>query len=113
MDMARKFLQMGYTRARRYTNHKGGRKYGPDGKVLPYISDPVKAESAAIFRAKWQEAKADPEYQEMARHHNATCINTAPPGAKPPRYKPKIQTEPTARMSSSALLLVTTPGLSR
>lgn len=27
MDMARKFLQMGYTRARRYTNHKGGRKY--------------------------------------------------------------------------------------
>lgn len=29
-DMARKFLQMGYTRARRYANHKGGKKYkGP------------------------------------------------------------------------------------
>ena len=27
MDMARKFLQMGYTRARRYANHPGGRKY--------------------------------------------------------------------------------------
>src|SRR5687767_8286510 len=26
-DMARKFLQMGYTRARRYANHKSGRKY--------------------------------------------------------------------------------------
>lgn len=26
MDMARKFLQMGYTRARRYTNYKGGKK---------------------------------------------------------------------------------------
>ena len=26
-DMARKFLQMGYTRARRYANHKGGKKY--------------------------------------------------------------------------------------
>src|ERR1700760_332487 len=26
-DMARKFLQMGYTRARRYANYKGGRKY--------------------------------------------------------------------------------------
>src|SRR6476646_9020314 len=26
-DMARKFLQMGYTRSRRYANHKGGRKY--------------------------------------------------------------------------------------
>ena len=26
-DMAGKFLQMGWTRARRYANHKGGRKY--------------------------------------------------------------------------------------
>jgi hypothetical protein len=26
-DMARKFLQMGYTRASRYANYKGGRKY--------------------------------------------------------------------------------------
>lgn len=26
-DMARKFLQMGFTRARRYANDKGGRKY--------------------------------------------------------------------------------------
>jgi hypothetical protein len=25
MDMARKFLQMGYTRSRRYANHKAGR----------------------------------------------------------------------------------------
>jgi hypothetical protein len=27
MDMARKFLQMGYTRCRQYANHKSGRKY--------------------------------------------------------------------------------------
>ena len=27
MDMARKFLQMGYTRSRRYANHKSGKKY--------------------------------------------------------------------------------------
>jgi hypothetical protein len=26
-DMARKFLQMGYTRSRRYANHKSGKKY--------------------------------------------------------------------------------------
>ena len=26
-DMARKYLQMGFTRARRYANHKSGRKY--------------------------------------------------------------------------------------
>ena len=30
-DMARKFIQMGYTRSRRYANHKGGKKY--DGAV--------------------------------------------------------------------------------
>src|SRR5688572_19406895 len=34
MDMARKFLQMGYTRARRYANHKSGRKYAADGKTV-------------------------------------------------------------------------------
>lgn len=27
MDMARKFLQMGYTRSRRYANHASGKKY--------------------------------------------------------------------------------------
>lgn len=72
MDMARKFLQMGYTRARRYTNHKGGRKYSQeDGSVLPYQNDSVKAESAAIFKAKWTEAKTDPDYVTMKRKHKA------------------------------------------
>lgn len=32
MDMARKFLQMGYTRSRRYANHKSGRKYSQESK---------------------------------------------------------------------------------
>ncbi|MDO7906376.1 DUF4385 domain-containing protein [Paenibacillus sp. JX-17] len=71
MDMARKFLQMGYTRARRYTNHKGGRKYAEDGSVLPYQNDPVKAEAAAIFKKKWEEAKSDPEYQQMKKEHES------------------------------------------
>ncbi|MDQ2799831.1 MAG: DUF4385 domain-containing protein, partial [Armatimonadota bacterium] len=82
MDMARKFLQMGMTRARRYANHKGGRKYdgpvpedkrgqsGAHGRaVLPFAPDPVKAEAAAIFRAKWEEAKADPTYQRLKQRH--------------------------------------------
>jgi len=30
MDMCRKFLEMGFTRARRYANHKDGKKYGKD-----------------------------------------------------------------------------------
>src|SRR5687767_13735456 len=31
--MARKFLQMGYTRARRYANHKSGRKYAQNPQL--------------------------------------------------------------------------------
>ncbi|NEU60989.1 DUF4385 domain-containing protein [Paenibacillus sp. ALJ109b] len=70
MDMARKFLQMGYTRARRYTNHKGGRKYSKeDGSILPYQNDKVKAESAAIFKAQWEIAKTDPDYVKMKQKH--------------------------------------------
>jgi hypothetical protein len=49
MDMARKYLQMGYTRARRYANHKSGRKYDENGEVLPRVEDPIKAEAARIF----------------------------------------------------------------
>ena len=42
-DMARKFLQMGWTRARRYANHKGGRKYDKKtGEQLPRSEDPRK-----------------------------------------------------------------------
>jgi len=51
-DMARKFLQMGYTRARRYPNYKGGKKYdkNDDYKQLERGTGEIeKAESAAIF----------------------------------------------------------------
>jgi hypothetical protein len=69
MDMARKFLQMGYTRARRYTNYKGGRKYDEDGKVKERQIDPVKAKSAAIFMDKWKLARTDEEYLELKKEH--------------------------------------------
>ncbi|MFT9596525.1 DUF4385 domain-containing protein [Mesobacillus sp.] len=69
MDMARKFLQMGYTRARRYTNYKGGRKYDEDGKLMERQNDPVKAQSAAIFMEKWKQARTDKEYLEMKKEH--------------------------------------------
>lgn len=72
MGMARKFLQMGYTRARRYANHRGGRKYAADGRTaLPDDPDPVKAEAAAIFREAWRRARADPEYRRLMRRHRA------------------------------------------
>ncbi len=71
MDMARKFLQMGYTRSRRYANHASGRKYSADGQVLPRDEDPIKAESARIFYEKYQQAKADPDYQRLKRAHQS------------------------------------------
>ncbi len=64
-DVARKFLQMGFTRARRYANYQGGRKYD---KAHDYAlnergtGDPVKAESAAIFFDLWKKAEAHPKY---------------------------------------------------
>jgi hypothetical protein len=72
MDMARKFLQMGYTRARRYANHASGRKYAAKSrKVLPRKRDPVKAESASIFYARWRKANADATYQRLKAAHRA------------------------------------------
>ena len=79
-DMARKFLQMGYTRARRYVNHAGGKKYagpvpadkkgqsGAHGRPeLPRTNqpDPDKVAAATIFKQKWDEAKAHPDYQRQ------------------------------------------------
>ncbi len=82
MDMARKFLQMGYTRSRRYANHKSGKKYDgpvPDDKKsqsgahgraeLPKDIDLIKAESAAIFYAVWQKTKNNKVYLKMLELH--------------------------------------------
>ncbi len=70
MDMARKFLQMGYTRSRRYANHKSGRKYKPGTRtVLPQEVDEVKAESARIFYDKWYAARNDKEYLAFRQRH--------------------------------------------
>ena len=70
MDMARKFLQMGYTRSRRYANHKSGRKYAEDSKqILEREEDKVKAESAEIFYEKWKKAREDKKYLELKKLH--------------------------------------------
>ena len=46
MDMCRKFLEMGFTRARRYANHKDGKKNGKNGKILPQEKDWATSEKA-------------------------------------------------------------------
>ena len=72
MDMARKFLQMGWTRARRYANHRGGRKYDRvTGEQLPRELDPVKAEAAAIFKRRHEQAKSDPAYRAWVTEQGA------------------------------------------
>lgn len=76
MDMCRKFLQMGYTRAMRYANHVGGRKYDSKGggkremtKTLEgQVSEEVrrkceeKKEAAGVFKVVWKEVADSEEY---------------------------------------------------
>ena len=53
MDMCRKFLEMGFTRARRYANHNSGKKYDSEGNVRPQEPDHATskyAKSATIFK---------------------------------------------------------------
>lgn len=72
-DMAKKFLHMGFTRARRYANHRDGKKYAPDGTVLPQEPDALvseKAVSATIFREAWKKAREDKKYLAMKKAHN-------------------------------------------
>ncbi len=69
MDMARKFLQMGYTRSRRYARHRSGRKYDDAGDELPEAHDPEKQRSANIFQAAWEKARNDTRYLELKQVH--------------------------------------------
>lgn len=72
MDMARKFLQMGFTRARRYANHKSGNKYADDGSIKsqePDWKDSAKAQSAAIFKIYYDKARTNTKYNELKQKH--------------------------------------------
>ena len=54
MDMCRKFLEMGFTRSRRYANHHTGKKYDEEGNVRPQEPDHATckyAKSAKIFKS--------------------------------------------------------------
>ena len=75
MDMARKFLEMGFTHARRYANHSSGRKYESNGRISPCEEDcltNVKARAAKIFKKVRDEAAYDPEYVTMRKEWRAS-----------------------------------------
>ena len=82
MDMARKFLQMGWTRSLRYFNHKSGKKYvgavplerkGQSGawgrEVAPFERNPEKLECARIFKKYLDVVRKDTEYREGVERH--------------------------------------------
>lgn len=74
-DMARKHLQMGFTRARRYTNYKGGKKYDQDhdhALIEKGTGQEEKAKDAAVFFDKWKEAENHPVYAVLKAKWKAT-----------------------------------------
>ena len=74
MDMCRKFLEMGFTRARRYANHADGKKYDAEGNVKPQEPDAMtseKAISARIFKQIRDEVAHDSVYQSMRKEWRA------------------------------------------
>ena len=71
-DMTRKFIQMGMTRAKRYANHKGGRKYGADGKQLAKWTGEdadgkrkEKEEASEIFKGYWRRCLDSEKYVQL------------------------------------------------
>ena len=75
-DMARKFLQMGYTRARRYANHPSGKKYrnlkSNKKEILPQALDwktNEKAQAAEIFYNHYHKARENKKYKTLTFGH--------------------------------------------
>ncbi|MBW8684639.1 DUF4385 domain-containing protein [Chitinophaga rhizophila] len=67
-DMARKYLQMGFTRARRYANYKGGIKYQKDNDYKLNergTGEEAKAVAAQIFYDKYKLAERHPTYKDL------------------------------------------------
>ena len=70
MDMCRKFLEMGFTRARRYANHKDGKKYDKNGNVKPQEKDwstSEKAMAAKIHKEYRDRVTKDSKYISMRK----------------------------------------------
>lgn len=82
MDMVRKYLQMGFTRAMRYAKYPGGQKYDPDGteRTPQQWADTEKRAAAVVFRDAWQALTDDPAYQRLKEQHQKEVYE---PGGSP------------------------------
>ena len=69
MDMARKYVQMGYTRAMRYARYPGGRKYDDDGdeRDPEEWADEEKRAAAEVFAEALRTIESDERYTERRR----------------------------------------------
>ena len=75
MDMCRKFLEMGFTRSRRYANHHTGKKYDNKGNVRPQEPDHMTckyAESARIFKHVRDIVAKSEDYVRMRKEWRAS-----------------------------------------
>tara|TARA_B100000131_G_scaffold117100_1_gene113951 strand:- start:601 stop:1062 length:462 start_codon:yes stop_codon:yes gene_type:complete len=75
MDMCRKFLEMGFTRARRYANHNSGKKYDSEGNVRPQEPDHATskyAQSAGIFKKMRNIVAKSDTYVNMRKEWRAS-----------------------------------------
>ena len=92
-DMAKKYLHMGYTRARRYWNHSSGKKWTKEEsichysglpstksyewKVLPFDRTEKRfLESSNIFKLYWETARTDKQYLEMKKNFKKNAKKT-------------------------------------
>ena len=77
-DMAKKYLHMGFTRARRYWNHSSGRKWeNNDGewKVLPYDKNEKRFWiSSNIFLNYWKKARTNEKYLRLKKEFKNAII---------------------------------------
>ena len=88
VDMAKKYLHMGFTRSRRYWNHSSGKKWTKEEmvcnysglpsvksyewKVLPYDRTEKRVyESSLIFQKYWKAAREDKQYLKMKKQHRS------------------------------------------
>lgn len=77
-DMSRKFLQMGFTRARRYANHSSGKKYDDVGNALPQEKEwetSEKSQSAKIFKDYYDKARIDKKYLVLKEKHKKIYVH--------------------------------------
>jgi len=64
MDVARKYLQMGWTRSLRYAKYRAGKKSQPWEEP-----DQTKLQGASVFKEHYDRARTDEKYIELKEQH--------------------------------------------